>query len=216
MDSSDFDDRLGFERLIFFSDAVFAIAITLLVIDIQLPANAGDNLAGALRDLMPNFLGFAISFLVIAVYWMAHHRSFRRIHRYDGRLIWINTLLLMSIAFLPFSTTLISSYGDQPTAVDFYAVNLFLTSALFMVLWLYAVASGRLVDVRPSRAERLQTGLRLAVPSLVILISIAIAQRSTSAAEYSWLSIPILQSALPALVQRLRAHDSVRVGRATR
>ncbi|MGA7670441.1 MAG: hypothetical protein WBW04_08455, partial [Nitrolancea sp.] len=81
-----------------------------------------------------------------------------------------------TIAFLPFSTSLISSYGDHAIAVDFYAVNLLLTSSLFTVLWLYAVASGRLVNVRPSRRERLQTGLRQAVPPVVILVSIAIAQ----------------------------------------
>ena len=216
IDSKNVDDHIGFERLIFFSDAVFAIAITLLVIDIRIPSNAAADLGGALRDLMPNFLGFGISFLVIAAYWMAHHRSFRHIHRYDGVLIWINTLLLMTIAFLPFSTTLISSYGDQTTAVDFYAVNLLLTSSLFMVIWVYAVASGRLVDVRPSREERIQTGLRLAVPSVVILVSIAIAQKNTSDAEYFWLSIPIFQSLVPALLERFRPEQSTSAGQAIR
>lgn len=216
VDGPDFGDHLGFERLIFFSDAVFAIAITLLVIDIRLPSNAGEDLTGALRHLMPNFLGFAISFLVIAAYWMAHHRTFRRIHRYDGTLIWINTLLLMSVAFLPFSTSLISSYGSQVTAVVFYALNLLTTSSLFVVTWLYAVASGRLVDVRPTRTETLQTGLRLSVPSLVILASIGIAQRSTNAAEYSWLSIPILQSLVSAAFERIRPDDPTSAGRAIR
>ena len=107
-----------------------------------------------------------------------------------------------TIAFLPFSTSLISSYGDHAIAVDFYAANLSLTSSLYTDLWLDAVASGRLVDVQPSRQESLRTDLRMAVPSLGNLASIGIAMWSTSAAEYSGLSIPVLQSAVSNLFGR--------------
>lgn len=70
------------------------------------------KLAQSLKDLAPQFLGYLIGFLVIAAYWMTHHRVFRYIRRYESRLIWLNVLLLLCIAFLPFPTSLISRYGD--------------------------------------------------------------------------------------------------------
>ncbi len=191
------DDVTGFERLIFFSDAVFAIAITLLIIDIRLPANAGANLAGALRDLMPNFEGFVMSFLVIALYWMSHHRAFRYISHYDGRLVWINVLLLMSVVFLPFSSSLISAYGDQSLAVIFYATNLAIIGGLFLLLWVYAAFFGQLIDPRTPRLTVRRTTVALAIPPLVFLASVPVAMLNPTTAEMSWLLIGILRP-LPA------------------
>jgi uncharacterized membrane protein len=94
------------ERIIFFSDAVFAIAITLLVLDIKVPARPAILkepvpawLGGQLSALSPSYLSYVLSFLVIGAFWAAHHRIFRYITGYDGRLIAVNTLLLMCVAF---------------------------------------------------------------------------------------------------------------------
>src|ERR1700723_51476 len=92
--------KLGFERFIFFSDAVFAIAITLLVLDLKVP-NAD---AFALAPLIPKLLGFGISFYVIGRYWLAHHQLFEAVEGYDGLLLGANLWFLASIAFLPFPT----------------------------------------------------------------------------------------------------------------
>ena len=186
------EDESGFERLIFFSDAVFAIAITLLIIDIQLPGNAGADLAGALRHLVPSFEGFVISFLVIALYWMSHHRLFRSIRTYDSRLIWINIWILMLIVFLPFSSSMVSSYGQYRVAVMFYALNLAAIGLLFLVLWLYATYHGRLISPSTPIAVVRRITTRLGIPPLVFLISIPIALVNADAAKYSWLMIPVL------------------------
>ncbi len=98
--------QLGLERIVFFSDAVMAIAITLLAIDIRVPEMpaglAAQQLAVSLAAIGPRFMTFFISFMVIAVYWMSHHRYFGYIKRYDARLIWLNLLFLFFIICMPF------------------------------------------------------------------------------------------------------------------
>src|SRR4051812_43795441 len=96
------------ERLILFSDAVFAIAITLLVIEIKIPEIHGDVsdsvLLRSLGHLVPKFVGFLISFMLIGIYWSAHHKLFGFVTSYNRRLIFLNLLFLFFIALMPFST----------------------------------------------------------------------------------------------------------------
>jgi uncharacterized membrane protein len=99
------------------SDAVFAIAITLLVLDIRVPEIPErlvvEQLPQRLYELRPKYLSYVLSFVVILMYWMAHHSTFRAIRCYDRVLIWLNSLFLMCIAFLPFPTSLLGEYGDH-------------------------------------------------------------------------------------------------------
>ena len=104
--------NLAYDRVLFFSDAVFAIAITLLVVDIRVPtvvANAAQELHGDLGRI----LSFAISFLVIGLFWMGHHRMFRYITALDRPIIFLNLLFLGTIAFLPYPTALLFAGNDQ-------------------------------------------------------------------------------------------------------
>ncbi|MBH8559545.1 TMEM175 family protein [Hymenobacter negativus] len=112
----DHHDRTEFqlERLILFSDAVFAIAITLLIIEIKVPElHERTNHAAfvSLLRLIPKFVGFFIGFFVIATYWAAHHRIFRFVRRYDDGLIWLNIFFLLSIVLMPFTS---AYYGEYP------------------------------------------------------------------------------------------------------
>jgi uncharacterized membrane protein len=142
-------DQLGLERLIFFSDAVFAIAITLLALEIRLPAGAGSyddvRLHAQLVGMWQEYLAFMISFLVIGTFWMAHHRKFKLIVRYDGRLMMLNLLLLMVIAFIPFPSSVLSSNPDR-TATIFYALTMALAGFMLAAIWAYASWKNRLVD----------------------------------------------------------------------
>ena len=99
------EDSRELDRIVFFSDAVFAIAITLLVLDIQVPEIlerlVDERLPERLLELWPKYLSYVHSFLVILMYWMAHHSTFTAIKRYDRGLIWLNSLFLMCVAFLP-------------------------------------------------------------------------------------------------------------------
>lgn len=131
MDHAVMDHRL--ERLIFFSDAVFAIAITLLVIEIRVPHLANlrtDDALQALLDLQPSFFGFALSFLVIGRFWMGHHAAFANVAEYDPKLLWPNLLLLMAIAFTPFATAFMSSNIGQLVPTAFYNAALIITALL--------------------------------------------------------------------------------------
>ncbi|RZK32855.1 MAG: DUF1211 domain-containing protein [Hymenobacter sp.] len=125
----DHHDRTEFqlERLILFTDAVFAIAITLLVIEIRVPelhhATEAEAINGLLR-LIPKFIGFFISFFVIAIYWVAHHRIFRFVRRLDTSLIWINLFFLLGIVLMPFTTAYQSEYSLLRTPWIVYSVNI--------------------------------------------------------------------------------------------
>ena len=99
---------LALDRLVFFSDAVFAIAITLLIIEIEIPdLQPGSSAAESWHEfagLAPSFFAFVLSFLVIGRFWMGHHERFRSLRHFDRRLMWPNMLYLMAIAFMPFAT----------------------------------------------------------------------------------------------------------------
>lgn len=129
--SHDQDQQL--ERLTFFSDAVFAIAITLLVIEIHVPHPAADTDGAwlqALLELAPHFAGFFLSFIVVGALWAAHHRVFGLLRHYDPSIVWPNLFLLMAVAFMPFSSALMSSHPMDRVPELFYAFTLLLAGLL--------------------------------------------------------------------------------------
>jgi uncharacterized membrane protein len=196
------------DRIVTFSDGVFAIAITLLVLNIEtpeIPANlVAEELPGRLLDLWPKLLSYVISFLVILTYWIAHHSIFSAIKGYDRKLIWLNSLFLMCVAFLPFPASLFGEYGDQPLVVAIYAGSLAITRLLLTAVWWYASSGRRLVDrdldANMIKAYRLRG---LAIP-LIFLLSIFISFFSVSAALYSWVLLMVVDFVLFRLLRRYR------------
>ena len=181
--------QLGLDRLVFFSDAVFAIAITLLALDIRLPEGDFTDdaaLVQALLSMSDAYLAFAISFWVIASFWLGHHRMFLQIRRYDERLILLNFVLMMLIAFVPFPTTLISDY-DNRTAVIVYAATMVAIGLTMMLITAYAAGPGKLTDAPPSATWRQRGMTRSLAVVLVFGLSIAIAFIDPDWAMYSWL-----------------------------
>src|SRR5918997_3460373 len=130
------------DRIVNFSDGVFAIVITFLVLDIRVPEIPADlvsqELPSRITALGPKFFSYVISFLVIAIYWQAHHRVFRPIRSYDSTLLWLNFLFLMAISFLPFPTSLLGEHGEQQLPVVIYAVNVSVASLLLTSISWYA------------------------------------------------------------------------------
>ena len=166
---------LGLERLIFFSDAVFAIAITLLVLDIKLPDNLSEgDLPRAIGQLVPRIFGYIVSFLVLGLYWVGHHRNFSYIKRYDIALLWVNLIFLMFVAFLPFPTSVLGRYRT-PFAVSFYAASVAAVGLMDALLWIYVAFRHRLVDPDlDPRIIRFHTA-RLLASVVIFLASIPIA-----------------------------------------
>jgi uncharacterized membrane protein len=121
----------GHERLIALSDGVFAFSMTLMVLTIDVPKLenvAAADMPRAVLDQWPELFSYAISFLVVGLFWLEHHRLFRYIRRHDAELIWLNICFLLCVSFLPFPTDLAGEYADQPFAVAFYATSMALTS----------------------------------------------------------------------------------------
>ena len=132
------------ERLILFSDAVFAIAITLLVIEIKIPEIhekpiTDNDVLHKLADLIPKFVGFLVSFLLIGQYWIVHHRMFSFVINFTDRLIWLNILFLFAIALMPFSTGFYSEFvlKGVVTPVIFYTANIALLGLANFLMWRY-------------------------------------------------------------------------------
>ena len=126
------------ERLVFFSDAVFAIAITLLVLELKvphLPKGSPDRAyLVELANLIPSFAGFIISFAVVGVFWMGHHRAFALAGRYSGRILGWNMALLGVIAFMPFSTAFFAQNLNQHVPAIFYCATMLAAGVLNMVV----------------------------------------------------------------------------------
>jgi uncharacterized membrane protein len=179
------------DRIVFFSDAVFAIAITLLVLNIEVPQIPQDlvaqELSTRLLDLWPDVLSYVLSFLVILSFWMAHHSIFSAIRGHDRVLVWLNSLFLMCVAFLPFTTSLLDEYGDQQLVVAIYATSLAITRLLLTAVWWYASGKHRLVDEAVNRGTIRALRIRGLIMPLIFLISIAVSFFSISAAILSWL-----------------------------
>jgi uncharacterized membrane protein len=132
-------------RLEAFSDGVFAIAITVLVLGIAAPVKT-DHLLTRLLDLWPSYLGYVLSFLLIGLLWVNHHVMFEHIERTDRLLMFANTLLLLVVAFVPFATAVLASTfrtGDgQPVAVALYGVVMTCAGLLFNAIWRHAYRGG--------------------------------------------------------------------------
>ncbi|HZA86575.1 MAG TPA: TMEM175 family protein [Acidimicrobiales bacterium] len=146
-------------RLEAFSDGVFAIAITLLVLEITVPAGSEDDLLRAVTDRWPSYLGYVVSFSTIGVAWLAHAAIIEYLGRADAMLVRLNLLLLIVVAFIPFPTRLLAEYSgdDQPARVSttIYGITLLVASALVSVLCgVMRLTSGSCDPMRLSRRSR--------------------------------------------------------------
>ncbi len=144
-------NRWGTSRLEAFSDGVFAIAITLLVLEISVPESGFEDLWKGIADQWPSYLGYVTSFVTIGGLWMAHHGLFRRVRSADGTVMQLNLLLLMLVAFLPFPTKLMAEAINQTrdaerAAVIFYGLVLLAISIVASTLWRYVAAHRDLLE----------------------------------------------------------------------
>ncbi|HXC07199.1 MAG TPA: TMEM175 family protein [Bacteroidia bacterium] len=115
-------------RLEAFSDGVFAIVITLLILDVRLPDVSYDKLPGAIRDVLPHLLAYVMSFIIIGLYWISHHISLNLVHKTTGAFLWMNILLLLLISFIPFPASLLGKYPFEPIPLILYGATLIATN----------------------------------------------------------------------------------------
>ena len=149
------DLAMSTTRIEAFSDGVFAIAITLLIIEIKVPDREmlhSHTLAYYIKQQWPKYLAYIFSFIVIGIYWANHHHFFKLFVKADHTFNLLNVFFLMAVAFLPFPTGVfgefISDRLHRETAVSFYALGVFLPSFMWMVIWLYGSHKKRLTHPR--------------------------------------------------------------------
>lgn len=124
-------------RLEAFSDGVFAIVITLLILDIRLPEVDYAHLGQALRDILPRILSYVLSFIVIGLYWIAHHNSFQLVSKTNRPFLWMNLFALLFISFIPFPTSLMGRYPYQTIPVMIYGLNLLAVNIIGFLMLTY-------------------------------------------------------------------------------
>ncbi|MBA3824018.1 MAG: DUF1211 domain-containing protein [Ktedonobacterales bacterium] len=200
------EEGWGTQRLAAFSDGVYGIAATLLVLNLRLPEVAAGGLAQALATQWHDVVAYALSFLIIGIYWSGHHALFTYIHRVDILSIFLNILLLMVTALVPFPTAVLGRYLDVPqdgrTAVIVYSGILVLGALAFNLIWWYALAQG-LVDPGLSRSLRRRITWQYASGPVAYLAALGLAWWNV-AASFAVIVLVTLSFVFPALTQFLR------------
>jgi uncharacterized membrane protein len=170
--------EIGTARIEAFSDGVFAIAATLLVLEIGVGSPPGTRLGHALEHVWPSYLAYVTSFLTIGIIWINHHHNMRAIGDADRTFMFINLLLLLDVAFIPFPTKLVADYLQGPgerTAVVAYAATLLVMAALYTLWWRYARTARRLIDPDVEEAElrAIDRGFAPGLPLYLVVFALA-------------------------------------------
>jgi len=192
-------NQFQLERFVFFTDGVFAICITLLIIEIKVPNQeelkiyTDSSLLKYLSHAALQFFGFLISFGIIGHYWSVHHRIFGYAKNYTTTLIWINLAFLLSVVLLPFSSGLLGEYGSDTTMYlpyGVYVANMCFTGFMNCWLWLYVSNPKRDLLTRKISRARIQLGLnRSAVVPIIFILSFLIS-----------FILPVISRFIPALI----------------
>jgi uncharacterized membrane protein len=190
------NSRWATGRLEAFSDAVLAIAITLLVLELSVPEAAFEHLWRGIADQWPSYLAYVTSFTTIGAIWLVHHGMFRRLANADGAITRLNLLLLMLASFLPFPTKLVaeavnSGHGERP-AVMFYGLVLLAVSTLITVMWRHIAAHRDLLNPNVSDAEvaaiTQQSAPSIGFYAAIVLLSLV----APTIAAFGYLAIAVL------------------------
>jgi len=187
------DSKLQIERLLFFSDAVIAIAMTLLIIEIKAPHIINDSnaeLVKNINELIPKFVSFLVSFFVIAIYWKVHHYLFGFIVKYTDKLIWLNILFLLSIVLMPFSSAFYSENFNMNIPYSFYCTNIIFTGLINC--WIVRYISSKKEDISTLTGNTLWRKyhtLRSLVAPLIFFISMLLSFYSKSLSRLCFIII---------------------------
>ena len=172
-------EQMGTSRLEAFSDGVFAIAATLLVLDLSVGSAPGSDLGHALAHLWPAYLAYATSFLTIGIIWMNHHYCVETMGRADRTLLFVNLLLLLTVAFLPFPTSLVAEYlqkDGERAAVYVYDGTFVVMSIIYNCWWRYASHNRRLIaeGVPDSAVQAISRAFAPGVPMYAFVLLVAV------------------------------------------
>jgi len=174
-------------------DGVFAIAMTILVLELRAPQTLGPGgLAQGLVDLGSRFATFVISFIVLGVYWFAHHQVFHFVLRVNRTLVWLNILFLMGIALVPFAASVMGAYTNDPIALSLYGGVLGLLATLGYLIWWYMSGDRGLIEPGLDPALVHKVRVWLAIGPVITPVAIAVSFVSTTVALLIYLTLPVV------------------------
>jgi len=179
-------------RLLTLADGIFAIAMTLLVLDLRLPDGSNADLATQLAGLRSAFLTFVISFVVLGVFWFAHHQTFHFLVRVNRTLVWLSIGFFLGVALIPFVASVLGAHPNDPIAFTLYGGAIGLLTVLGYVTWWYMTGDrGLVVDgMDPNLVRKVQHWI--AVGPVIALVAIALAFVSPLASLLIYVALPVL------------------------
>ena len=198
----------GIDRLLALTDGVVAIALTLLVLQLQVPARDTLENANSARQLWHalgvdggELTSYLVSFVVIAQFWLVHHRILRTMRGHSEGLAWRNFAFLLALTLMPFTSDLLGRFGDNPLAVTFFAANLVAISLTTQWIYVYAAGHNLLEEGRRSRYEETVGRVRSLLTLGVASIAVVLAWTDTGLSRYAWLLflvVPVVGSRIAA------------------
>jgi len=177
-------------RLEAFSDGVFAIVITLLILNVHVPDGRTLTLGG-LRPLVPPLATFVLSFIIVGVYWIAHHHMLHFIKEVNRRLLWLNLLVLLCVVFIPFPTSLLGTGFNNPLVVRLYGLSLIATNASGLFFWLYASSHEELMVAPITKAFARTVVVIHSSPMFIYGLAVVLAGWSTKASLALYAAVPL-------------------------
>ena len=196
-------------RVLALTDGVYAIIITLLVLDIHVPTlEAHETLGTAISEVRPSFISFTIAFIVAAMQWVGHRDLFTLIRDTDRGIVWLSLLTLFTACLLPFGSALLSRYHQDPLALRMFGLILIATSLSRTIIWVYATRRPSVVH-DPIDRPSYWSGLALSVfPLVIYAVAFALAGTSTGASLAVYASAPVLYFITITLLRQLAPRGS--------
>jgi uncharacterized membrane protein len=187
-------DMPGIDRLLALTDGVVAIALTLLVLQLQIPAHNVEGNADSASALWhalnvdgAELISYLVSFFIIAQFWLVHHRVLRTMRGHSEGLAWRNFAFLLSLTLMPFTSDLLGRYSHNPLAITLFGLNLVALSFTTQWIHLYAERHGLIDDERRSRYEELVGRVRALLTVGVVSLALVLGWTDTALARYAWL-----------------------------
>ena len=194
------------DRVVALTDGVFAIIVTILVLELKVPSNLNhDSLRDVLDELRPTVVAWVISFLIAGMYWVAHRDLFARVRFVNRDLVWLNLLFLLPASLMPFAASVLGDYPNEPLAIHLYGVVMIVVSVMRLALYGYVIRRPRLLWAGEVSSRSWIGYLLVASPIVVYAIAMAVAGASTFASVVLFFSVPVLYFLLVTILRERRA-----------
>jgi uncharacterized membrane protein len=194
-------ERTDLSRIMAFTDGVMAVAITLLVLNLEVPTVPGDELDDALVDLIPSLIAYLLAFALVGRFWIIHHRLFETLRAFDSRLMTLNLTFLSLIALVPFSTDLFDKYTQEPIAAAVLGATLGLAALIHWLAVVYTLRRGLIDEQHRPATEPFASPVALGF-TLLFLLSVPVAFLSPTAASLMWVATIVLRYPLGRMTPR--------------